>query len=106
MLAPLYKALDVPNPPIHHFTTTTMIVINNTFFCFVSGPYFLYQLNISIHLYTNGILSGCLCVWMYPRHGYSFKDTTVWSSPNDRFLPVLGVSALKISNLPKPEVEL
>ena len=41
---------------------------------------------------------------MYPRHGYSFKDTTVWSSPNDSKCLRLGVSVLKIFNLPIPEV--
>ena len=46
----------------------------------------------------------CVCVWMFPRHGYSFKDTTVWSSPNDSKYVRLGVSVLKISNLPIPEV--
>ena len=46
------------------------------------------------------VCSGCL----FPRHGYSFKDTTVWSSPNDSNCLRLGVSVLKISNLPIPEV--
>ena len=46
----------------------------------------------------------CLSVGMFPRHGYSFKDTTVWSSPNDSKCLRLGVSVLKISNLPIPEV--
>ena len=46
----------------------------------------------------------CLSVGMFPRHGYSFKDTTVWSSPNDSKCVRLGVSVLKISNLPIPEV--
>ena len=45
---------------------------------------------------------GCVCV--FPRHGYSFKDTTVWSSPNDSKCVRLGVSVLKISNLPILEV--
>ena len=48
--------------------------------------------------------SVCLSVGMFPRHGYSFKDTTVWSSPNDSKCLRLGVSVLKISNLPIPEV--
>ena len=46
----------------------------------------------------------CRDVGMFPRHGYSFKDTTVWSSPNDSKCVRLGVSVLKISNLPIPEV--
>ena len=46
----------------------------------------------------------CLSVGMFPRHGYSFKDTTVWSSPNDSKCLCLGVSVLKIFNLPIPEV--
>ena len=37
--------------------------------------------------------------------GYSFKDTTVWSSQNDSKCLRLGISVLKISNLPKAEVE-
>ena len=49
-------------------------------------------------------LSVCLSVGLFPRHGYSFKDTTVWSSPNDSKCLRLGVSVLKISNLPIPEV--
>ena len=60
------------------------------------------------HLYTKRRLSQCLCVCsdvcVFPRHGYSFKDTTVWSSPNDSKCVRLGVSVLKISNLPIPEV--
>ena len=60
------------------------------------------------HLYYNGKpsvgVSVCLSVGMFPRHGYSFKDTTVWSSPNDSKCLRLGVSVLKISNLPIPEV--
>ena len=49
------------------------------------------------HLHTKRRLSHCLCVcvWMYPRHGYSFKDTTVWSSPNDSNCHRLGVSVKK-----------
>ena len=46
----------------------------------------------------------CLSVGLFPRHGYSFKDRTVWSSPNDSKCLRLGVSVLKISNLPIPEV--
>ena len=46
------------------------------------------------------VCSGCV----FPRHGYSFKDRTVWSSPNDSKCLRLGVSVLKISNLPIPEV--
>ena len=49
-------------------------------------------------------LSVCLSVGLFPRHGYSFKDRTVWSSPNDSKCLRLGVSVLKISNLPIPEV--
>ena len=45
-----------------------------------------------------------MSVGMFPRHGYSFKDTTVWSSPNDSKCLRLGVSVLKIFNLPIPEV--
>merc|ERR1712016_10424 len=46
----------------------------------------------------------CLSVGLFPRHGYSFKDRTVWSSPNDSKCLRLGVSVLRISNLPIPEV--
>ena len=49
-------------------------------------------------------VSVCLSVGLFPRHGYSFKDTTVWSSPNDSKCLRLGVSVLKIFNLPIPEV--
>ena len=43
-------------------------------------------------------------VGMFTRHGYSFKDTTVWSSQNDSKCVRLGVSVRKMSKLPKPEV--
>ena len=49
-------------------------------------------------------VSVCLSVGLFPRHGYSFKDRTVWFSPNDSKCLRLGVSVLKISNLPIPEV--
>ena len=67
-----------------------------------------FQHNVTYHLYyvlkPSVCLSVCLSVGMFPRHGYSFKDTTVWSSPNDSKCLRLGVSVLKISNLPIPEV--
>ena len=50
------------------------------------------------------LLNVCVSGCVYPRHGYSFKDITVWSSPNDCKCVRLGVSVLKISNLPIAEV--
>ena len=44
--------------------------------------------------------------WFSPRHGYSFKDTTVWSLPNDSKCLPQGVSVLKMFNLLKLEEEL
>ena len=65
--------------------------------CDISVGYNIYILKEDFH-------TVCVCVWMYPRHGYSFKDTTVWSSPNDSKCVRLGVSVLQISNVPIPEV--
>ena len=64
----------------------------------ISYIYIMFQNLLSV------CLSVCLSVGLFPRHGYSFKDRTVWSSPNDSKCLRLGVSVLKISNLPIPEV--